>query len=86
MTDYPALVKEAADAEEVWEERRFQVYRSGRAPLIVTLSDQGPSSPNDRYMASAETDGEHGEKIISTGNAAPTVEVALSNVHWWEFG
>ncbi len=85
MDNYLSLVKKAANADEVWEERRFQVYRTGNSPLTVTVSDQGPDVPEHvRYIARAESGDEHGGKRASTGNAAPTVEDALENVHWSE--
>ena len=85
MDDIAELVKAAAGAEEVWEERRFRVYRAGGSPLIVTLSDQGPGvNPSVRYAASAQEADSDGS-TVKNGNPDSTIEGALSNVHWWSF-
>jgi hypothetical protein len=85
MDNYLALVKNAANADEAWEERRFQVYRSGGAPLVITLFDQGPNLSGSRFSARAESNDGHGARIVSNGNPDSTVEGALSNIHWWDF-
>ncbi len=82
MTDYVSILKHVSGAEEVWEERRFSIYRNRRL-LTVTISDQGPAAFSHRYMATV--DGDQYAPAQSTGNPAATVEEALDNVHWWEF-
>lgn len=85
MDDITELVKVAAKAEEVWEERRFRVYRDGGPALVVTISDQGPGAkPSLRYSASAQV-ADSATPIVRSGNPDSTIEGALSNVHWWDF-
>ena len=83
MTDYISLVKQVAGAEEVWEERRFLIYRERRS-LIVTIMDQGADATSLRYMVNVEGASD-GDNTTSLGNPASNVEEALHNVHWWEF-
>ncbi|MCJ1685345.1 hypothetical protein MT350_19485 [Rathayibacter sp. VKM Ac-2928] len=84
MDDAMEHVKRAAGADEVWEERRFQIYRGSRQ-ITVTVSDQGPSVPPTlRYSARAEGTRPE-DTTVSHGNPASTIEDALENVHWQEF-
>jgi hypothetical protein len=83
MTDYISLVKQVANAEEVWEEHRFSIYRNRRA-LTLTILDQGAAETSQRYMVSVKG-ANQGDNTVSHGNPGATVEEALHNVHWWEF-
>jgi len=85
MDDISELVRTAANAEEVWEERRFRVYVDGGPSLIVVVSDQGPgANPNLRYSASAQF-ADSASSPARGGNPDSTIHGALSNVHWSEF-
>ncbi|POH66407.1 hypothetical protein C3B59_08255 [Cryobacterium zongtaii] len=83
MNDYVSILKQVAGADEVWEERRFSIYRGSRA-LTVTILDQGAAESSHRFMAIVEGANE-GDNTRSAGNAAGTVDDALQAVHWWEF-
>lgn len=83
MDDILSHLNQMSDVEEAWEERHFLIYRKGRA-LTVTVSDQGPSAGPHRFMA-AVAGANAGDTTVSRGNPAPSIEDALSAVHWWEF-
>lgn len=80
--DVSSLIQRIADADEVWEERRFTIYRSGESrPLTLTLSDQGEYAGSLRYQVRVEGVGPS-DSVRATGNPAGTVEDALFAVHW----
>lgn len=83
MTDnIRSLIEKAADADEIWEERRFTIYRNGESrPLTLTLSDQGEYAGSHRYLVRVEG-AAPGDTASATGNPQGTIEDALFAVHW----
>ncbi|VXB97810.1 conserved hypothetical protein [Curtobacterium sp. 8I-2] len=81
-TEVRSLIERIADADEVWEERRFTIYRNGESrPLTLTISDQGEYAGSFRYSVLVEGVGPT-DSVRATGNPAATVEDALHAVHW----
>lgn len=65
---------------EVWEVRRFHVYREPNELLIVEVSDQGAGAGPLRYSARAWP--AEDSSSYSQGNPAPSEEEAINAVHW----
>ena len=56
----------------------FQAHRKGDL-ITVRIMDSGPAAIHERYQVEAKSsDGMH----TATGNAAASIEEALSIVHW----
>lgn len=76
------------DASEAAEITTYEVF-IGNRPVTVRVRDSGASAGQHRFAVEAAWTTIDERTPLDTGftlgNAEPSLEAALDNVHWWNF-
>ena len=77
-----AIVELGRLFSEAWHRTDFTVYTTDGHKIAVTILDAGPTGSRNRYCVKATTE----DGRMASGNAAESIDAALSIVHWGEIG